>query len=251
MGLTLGPHGQGGQDQGHTQRGEEHVLALVVRLSHQLIVQAASKLQVSLDHWFSAVVTGLMMMMMMMPVVSPVTMAMATPVTVVVPVTMVMVVTVVAPVTMVMVTPVTMVTVTTMVATVTVVAVTSVTFVTSDLSRAEHSHNDPQTQGCPHLGNSVTTSIEDGSSPCSGGALRRRPTSHHRSFFHFPFVLSVVLSHLVSFAFISVCIVTPVACLGLCGIVHVMLLVKVVPYLFSRIIPSVYKFRSVVFSLLP
>ena len=165
--LTLGPHRQSGQGQGHTQRGEEHILALVVRLSHQLIVQAISKLQVSLDHWFSAVVTGLMMMMMpvvssvtmvapvTMVMVAPVTMVMVAPMTVVTPVTMVMVAPVVAPVTMVMVAPVTVVGPVTMVmvATVTVVAVTSVTFVTSDLSRAEHSHNDPQTQGCPHLGN--------------------------------------------------------------------------------------------------
>ena len=61
------------------------------------------------------------------------------------------------------------------------------------------------------------------------GSRHRRPTSHHRSIFPFPFVLSLVLSHLVSFALISVCIITPVACLGLCGIIRVMLLVEVVP----------------------
>ena len=44
---------------------------------------------------------------------------------------------------------------------------------------------------------SVTTSIEVGPSPCSGGVRRHRFSSHRRSTFHSPFVLSCFPTHLV------------------------------------------------------
>jgi hypothetical protein len=76
-----------------------------------------------LYHWFGAIVTGLRVMM---------------PVVVVSPVPVVVIVVVIAPVIMILVKPLAL------------VVVTSMTF---DLSWAEHCHDDPQTQDCPHLGN--------------------------------------------------------------------------------------------------
>lgn len=142
MGLTPGPHGKSSQGQGHTQWGEEHIFALVVRLNHQLLVQAEGKPPITLYHWFGTIVTGLRVMMPVV-VVSPVPVVVIAPVIMVKPLTM--------------------------------VVVTSVTFMTFDLSWAEHCHDDPQTQGCPHLGNyhkvqkrSITQSI-----------LFRLHNSHH------------------------------------------------------------------------
>ena len=41
------------------------------------------------------------------------------------------------------------------------------------------------------------------------GARRHRSSSHHRSTFHFPFVLSCLLIHLVSISLITCCVFNP------------------------------------------
>ena len=65
----------------------------------------------------------------------------------------------------------------------------------------------------------VTTSAEVRSSPCTGSALHRRSSSHHRSTFHFPCVLSCFSSHLVSIPSITCCVFNPLfppcLCVGL------------------------------------
>jgi hypothetical protein len=66
----------------------------------------------------------------------------------------------------------------------------------------------------------VTTSSEVGSSPCLGGARCRRSSSHHRSTFHFPFVLSCLPTHLVSIPSLNVVYLPSVPPMSLCRIVY-------------------------------
>jgi hypothetical protein len=51
------------------------------------------------------------------------------------------------------------------------------------------------------------------SSPCSGDAWRHRSSSHHRSTFHFPFVLSCLPTHLVSIPSLHVVYLTLCKCM--------------------------------------
>jgi hypothetical protein len=57
----------------------------------------------------------------------------------------------------------------------------------------------------------VTTSTEVVSPPCSGGVWRQHhwSSSHRRSTFHFPFVLSCFPTHLVSISLIKHCVFNP------------------------------------------
>jgi hypothetical protein len=49
------------------------------------------------------------------------------------------------------------------------------------------------------------------------GTRRRRSSSHHQSTFHFPFVLSCLLTHLVSISLISCCVFNPLFSPCLCA----------------------------------
>ena len=72
-----------------------------------------------------------------------------------------------------------------------------------------------------HVGLSliVTTSAEVDASPCSGG-WRRRSSSHRRSIFHFPFVLSRFPTHLVLISLMC-CVFNPLFPPCLCVVLFI------------------------------